>query len=91
MGAQLKNDLQSYMDYQKKQKGSTSRTVVADGTSNAYDTTSIKSFYQTGGLTASRSRAVKQLFDSEYVKPQENFRVLQDSNPMKSAALKEAL
>ena len=34
---------------------------------------------------------MKQLFDSEYVKPEENFRVIQDSNPTKSAALKEAL
>ena len=56
-----------------------------------YDGTSTKSFYKSGGLTATRSRAVKQLFDSEYVKPSENFRVMQDSNPLKSAALKEAL
>jgi hypothetical protein len=51
----------------------------------------MKSFYQTGGMSNNRSRAVKQLFDSEYVKPEENFRVLQDNNPLKSAALKEAL
>jgi hypothetical protein len=51
----------------------------------------MKSFYQTGGLTANKSRAVKQLFDSEYVKPQDNFRVKQDTDPIKSAALKEAL
>lgn len=57
--------------------------------SNTFDTNSLKSggFYQSGG----RARAVKQLFDSEYVKPQDNFRVMQDSNPLKSAALKEAL
>lgn len=42
-------------------------------------------------MSNNRSRAVKQLFDSEYVKPEENFRVLQDNNPLKSAALKEAL
>ncbi len=34
---------------------------------------------------------MKQLFDSEYVKPEDNFRVIQDHNPLKSAALKEAL
>ena len=34
---------------------------------------------------------MKQLFDSEYVKPEDNFRVIQDSNPTKSAALKQAL
>ena len=60
-----------------------------DAFSNTYDTSSLKSggFYQSGG----RARAVKQLFDSEYVKPQDNFRVMQDNNPLKSAALKEAL
>lgn len=34
---------------------------------------------------------MKQLFDSDYVKPQDNTRVMQDSHPIKSAALKEAL
>lgn len=34
---------------------------------------------------------MKELFDSDYVKPTDNFRVFQDSNPMKSAAHKEAL
>ena len=66
LGAQLKNDLQSYMDYQKKAKAS-SRQIGVDVFSATYDTNSLKSggFYQAGG----RSRAVKQLFDSEYVKP----------------------
>lgn len=40
---------------------------------------------------SNRSRAVKQLFDSEYVKPEDNFRVYQDNNPTKSAAMKNAL
>ena len=40
---------------------------------------------------SNRSRAVKQLFDSEYVKPEDNFRVYQDTNPIKSAAMKNAL
>ena len=40
---------------------------------------------------SNRSRAVKQLFDSEYVKPEDNFRVYQDTNPVKSAAMKNAL
>ena len=40
---------------------------------------------------SNRSRAVKQLFDSEYVKPEDNFRVVQDNNPTKSAAMKNAL
>lgn len=92
LGAQLKNDLQSYMDYQKKVKGPRLGTSAGgQDFNNTYDTSTIKSFYQSGGLTANRSRAVKQLFDSEYVKPQDNFRVVQDTNPLKSAALKEAL
>jgi hypothetical protein len=59
--------------------------------SQSFDQSSSKSFYASGGLTANRARAVKQLFDSEYVKPQDNYRVMQDNNPLKSAALKEAL
>jgi len=31
------------------------------------------------------------LFDSAYVKPEHNIRVLQDSNPVKQAAIDEAL
>ena len=34
---------------------------------------------------------MKSLFDSDYVKPEENFRVFQDSNPLRAAAHKEAL
>ena len=34
---------------------------------------------------------VKALFDSAYVKPEHNYRVIQDSNPVKKAALNLAL
>jgi hypothetical protein len=40
---------------------------------------------------ASRTRAVKHLFDSDYVRPEDNYRVLQDDNPLKAAAFKDAL
>jgi len=58
------------------------------------DATSVKSFNKTGPpshYSQNRARAVKELFDSDYVKPAENFRVFQDSNPLKNAAHKEAL
>lgn len=69
------------MDYQKKNStiGANARLNSKRAAEDAskFDTNSVKSFYQTGGLKSSnRSRAVKQLFDSEYVKPEENFRVL---------------
>lgn len=34
---------------------------------------------------------MKHLFDSSYVKPQHNYRVIQDENPTKKAVLDEAL
>lgn len=33
---------------------------------------------------------MKHLYDSEYVKPEDNKRVVQDSNPVKKATLDEA-
>ena len=69
------------MDYQKKNSNSISAThrigsKKAAEADASFDVASMKSFYQTGGMSNNRSRAVKQLFDSEYVKPEENFRVL---------------
>lgn len=58
------------------------------------DAGSVKSFLKTGPpshYSSNRARAVKELFDSDYVKPTDNYRVFQDSNPLKSAAHKEAL
>lgn len=58
------------------------------------DAASVKSFLRTGppsAYSSNRARAVKELFDSDYVKPTDNFRVFQDNNPLKSAAHKEAL
>lgn len=36
------------------------------------------------------NRVVKHLFDSSYVRPQDNFRVVQDSNPVKAAVMNGA-
>ena len=58
------------------------------------DAASAKSFLKTGPpshYSQNRARAVKELFDSDYVRPADNFRVFQDSNPLKVAAHKEAL
>ena len=71
LGAQLKNDLQSFMDYQKKNSSiSTHRNKSSKGTSvnvggapyaQSYDAHSVRSFYQTGAgnPSSNRSRAVK--------------------------------
>lgn len=42
-------------------------------------------------LLNTRYKQVKKIFDSDYVKPDENFRVLQDTNPLKNAVMKQAL
>ena len=39
----------------------------------------------------SRSRVIKHLFDSDYVKPEENYRVYKETHPKRSAVLKDAL
>lgn len=36
------------------------------------------------------NKVVKHLFDSSYVRPQDNYRVVQDNNPVKAAAISEA-
>ena len=46
---------------------------------------------QSGTNSVGRQRYVKQLFDSAYVKPEDNYRVFQDNNPVKRAVLNEAL
>ena len=96
LGAQLKNDLQSYLDYQTakgESKGSSARK--SGNAALNYDVNSVVSMNVTTNSLlnygSNRSRAVKQLFDSEYVKPEDNFRVYQDNNPVKSAAMKNAL
>lgn len=58
------------------------------------DAVSVKSFLRTGPpstYSSNRAKAVKELFDSDYVKPTDNFRVFQDNNPVRVAAHKEAL
>jgi hypothetical protein len=37
-----------------------------------------------------QNKAVKHIFDSSYLKPNENYRVVQDTNPVKAAILDQA-
>ena len=88
LGAQLKNDLQSYLDFQSK------KTRFPKMASTSYDSPSVvDSMNFSGGqsLLSSKRRQMKQLFDSDYVRPEENYRVKQDSDPYKKAALTGAL
>lgn len=96
LGAQLKNDLQSYLDYQTQKGDKVGSSARKSGNAALnYDVNSVISMNVTTNSLlnagSNRSRAVKQLFDSEYVKPEDNFRVYQDNNPTKSAAMKNAL
>ena len=81
MGAQLKNDMQNYLSYTfRPGKSPKSRTHE-----------SARSTVNANTLLNTRARPLKPLFDSDYVKPAENWRVLQDSSLQKNAVFKDAL
>jgi len=42
-------------------------------------------------MSAAPIKQVKQLFDSEYIKPEDNKRVIQHSNPVMQAVFNDAL
>ena len=92
LGAQLKNDLQSYLDYKSP---ISPKSQSGHHLAQSYDARSLNALSQVGvgptGSTIGKKRAVKHLFDSDYVRPEDNFRVLQDDNPLKAAAFKDAL
>ena len=101
LGAQLKNDLKSYLDYQKGFK-TTSMTAgkMTPSKARQMKTSDIYGGLLTGStfdgkhqtIDATRgSPVIKQLFDSDYVKPDENNRVMQDSHPHKSSTWNAAL
>ena len=81
------------MDYQKVKR--IGRTTRHADQAQSFDARSIASLprSQFGGDVSipSRTRAVKNLFDSEYIRPEENHRVIQDQDPKKIAAFKEGL
>ncbi len=71
MSDQLKSDLESYMDYNQKMIRSSK-----PGDFGTYDT---KSQIRKGASEAyarQQVRTVKTLFDSAYLKPEDNYRVI---------------
>ena len=87
MNDQLKSDLKSFLNYQKvvKQRQKSHLAYTHDKISNIYSEDNVPEAY-----LKSQNRTVKHLYDSSYVKPQENFRVVQDTNPVKAAILVQA-
>lgn len=88
LGNQLKNELKSYL-------GTKSQTSSVRGNSPAKSValSMAGSFASSNRLSKNPSQTVggiKALHDSCYVPPVENFRVLQDDDPIKKAAVEEA-
>ena len=88
MNDQLKNDLNSFMNYKRTQRTRHSSQLgwTHDKISNVYSEDSVKDAYFKG-----QNKVVKHLFDSSYLKPNENYRVVQDTNPVKAAIMDQAL
>lgn len=59
--------------------------------SETFDPADFATFDNTLTTIRRKPRMLKQLFDSEYVKPSENYRVFQDTDPRKHAVYNEAL
>lgn len=78
LGAQLKNDLQSYLAYNKEQSATGAISQTKEGSPASRKSKSTVNNVLLGG-----KRRMKELFDSDYLKPEENCRVLQDTNPFK--------
>ena len=77
LGAQLKNDLQSYLDYSKHSKVTSPQALSSfDKNKMEADIAHARSNVSTVSTTNRKQHVLKNLFDSEYVKPEENFRVL---------------
>ena len=65
------------------------RDVFAGGDAASRSTKSTLCGDFRSGFT--KSRVIKHIFDSDYVKPEENYRVYQETHPKRSAVLKDAL
>lgn len=72
------------MDHKQKQYSSASKNYNKDQSSQ-------QSVVASEAYTRSQRRTVKNLYDSCYIKPEDNKRVIQDKNPVKVATLNEAL
>ena len=80
LGAQLKSDMQNYLTRSRGRSPPQESSVVVKSASTQQNT-----------LLNSRARALKPIFDSEYVKPDENHRVVQDDSLKKSSVFTAAL
>ena len=76
------------MNYKRSQRARQSSQLgwTHDKISQQYSENSVKDAYYKG-----QNKVVKHLFDSSYLKPSENYRVVQDDNPVKAAILDQAL
>ena len=90
----MRNDLQNYLaskerESEKKSENVNGSTISPDSRAGGdyFDNRSTKSTL----CGVSRSRVIKHIFDSDYVKPEENYRVYKESHPKRSAVLKDAL
>ena len=89
MSQQLKSELESYMDYNQKML----RTTTKEYGNFHSETRSQPSVGKNSADAYMKQnvRTVKNLYDSAYVKPEDNYRVIQDNNPVKQATINEAL
>lgn len=84
---QLRTELEGYMDHKQQEIRSKTRGPA----SSNQDARSQVSAAASEAYVRSQRRTVKNLYDSAYIKPEDNFRVIQDNNPVKSATINEAL
>ena len=86
----MKSDLHNYLAFKERSQVSMKgpKATLSPQPHGYFDKRNNKSTLGTG---YTRSSAIKHLFDSEYVKPQDNYRVSQESSVARSAVLKDAL
>lgn len=93
LGDQLKNELKSYLGTRKVAALSQTGSMRNGSPTKSVSGYSIGSFASSNRLSKNPGQTVagiKALHDSCYVTPTQNFRVLQDGDPIKSAAMNEA-
>lgn len=86
----MRNDLQNYFKSKERlreQAGGGDGEAISPNSKEYSKSRSVKSTL----CAVSRQRVIKHIFDSDYVKPDENYRVFQESHPKRFAVLKDAL
>lgn len=90
ISSQMRNDLHNYLKSKERlreQAGGGDGIAISPSSRDFTKSRSVKSTL----CAVSRQRVIKHIFDSDYVKPDENYRVYQESHPKRSAVLKDAL